>query len=411
LTLLFWSLAALMTGAALLAVLRPLLDSRDDSGASPDTGSRQLAACRARLLEIEQDVSNGILSAPDAELVRREIEREIVRVLETPPQHGGGYRPRQRFVAAAVALLLPVSAVMIYLQLGAPVLIRGPLTAGERHAMEFEQVQAVEEMIGQLAARLERQPDDENGWWLLARSYMAVENYAAAAGALERLLELAGDEPDVLVSLADALAMAGGGRLTGRPAGLVHQALALNANHRVGLWLAGLAASESGDRGAAVEYWNRLLPLVAADQEASRDIQQLIREAGGQPVTVPEPPVAGDAGILVRVSLAPGLESGIPGDATVFVVARSPDGSGPPVAVTRRRVADLPFEVRIDDAAAMSPAAKMSDHDRVRLSAWISPSGTAERRPGDLTSSVAEIPTRGSGPVAVTIDSRVPPEG
>lgn len=264
----FWIGAALMLGGALYAVLRPLL-GRNAAVAAP--AAPALLALRARLAELEREVAAGSLAAPDADVLRIEIEREMLQHADAavPPAET---RPSRR-TAIVLGLLLPLFCVALYLLLGLP----GYLAAGGGTTEQAPIDPAA--MVAQLEARLESEPEDARGWDMLARSYMVLGRHADAVLALDRLKALRGDSPELMVRLADALSREAGGTLAGRPAQLVAEALAVDPQNQAGLWLAGMVAAENGDYFGAIGRWRELLALVDAQHPAREKLEELIRRA------------------------------------------------------------------------------------------------------------------------------------
>lgn len=276
-----------------------------------------------------------------------------------------------------IALALPVFASVVYLAGGRPqslqVVDGAPAAADAQQATQ----QTPEALVAALQQRLAAQPDDLQGWLTLARSLAALQRHADASAAFARAAQLAPADADLLADQADALAMAQGGRAAGEPTRLVERALQLDARHLKALAIAATAANERGDLAAAADYWERARAAMAG------------------------------ARISGRVSLAPALASRTaPGD-TVFVVARAANGSGPPLAVLQKRVAELPFDFVLDDSLAMAPGHNLSGAKQVQLSARISRSGEATPRTGDL-SSKASAQAVGAAGVQLLIDTPSP---
>ncbi len=133
-----------------------------------------------------------------------------------------------------------------------------------------------------LARHLARSPRDGRGWVLLARIDLAGDRFAAAAEAYRMALEASpkvARDPGVWCEYADALAMAQGGVLAGRPRELIERALALDPRHERALEMAGSAAFEAGDFVAATRNWRRLLAMMPADTPAFRELDLAIRQA------------------------------------------------------------------------------------------------------------------------------------
>jgi len=144
-----------------------------------------------------------------------------------------------------------------------------------------------------LKAHVERAPRDGRAWVLLARAELEADRFREAADAYERGLassRKAALDPGVWCEYADALGMAQGGRLEGRPRELIERALALNAVHPRALEMAGSAAYERGDFAVAARYWKQLLPQLAAGTPAHGELAAAVaraerKAAGRSPLT------------------------------------------------------------------------------------------------------------------------------
>ena len=128
-------------------------------------------------------------------------------------------------------------------------------------------------MVASLAAKVQANPDDLKGWLMLARSYKTMGRYDESAEAYGKAEKLVNEDPDLLASYAETLAMARGKGLQGKPMELVAKALKLDPKHGHSLFLAGAAAMERGDRKAGIAYWEALLPQV----EPGSEIDQMLR--------------------------------------------------------------------------------------------------------------------------------------
>ena len=260
-------------------------------------------------------------------------------------------------------------------------------------------------MTDKLAARLKEAPDDAEGWRMLGRAQMALEQPELAVQAFERAARLRPLDAGALADHADALAVRNGRDLKGEPMRLIEQALKLDPMHMKSLILAGTAAFNRGDFAGAVVHWDRAGTIGPADNpmaQQARAAAAEAREAGKLP-----PPVslagavpvaaAGTVGVSGTVSLAPALRGKVSPDDTVFIVARPADGSRMPLAIVRKQVRDLPFNFTLDDSQAMSPAAQVSQAGNVIVIARISKSGQATVQPGDLEGITAAVAVGSTG--------------
>lgn len=387
----FWLGGAALTVLALALVLRPLLWRK--AGAAASRASANISVHRDQLRELDADLAAGKLERADYERARLELEARLLEDIHRPDEVSA---PRGvRGLALGVGIAVPLLAATLYFLTGNPAAI-------DREAEHAAAAGQVEAMVARLAARLRENPDDLEGWKLLARSYVVLGRFDQAADAYAKAAARAPRDARLLADFADALAMARGGRLEGEPEKLVLRALEIDPNHLKALALAGTVAFERKDYAAAAAYWQRMLPHVAPGSEDARSIEQNISEA--RSLSKPQP---GPAMVLQgTVSIEPGLKAKTAPDDTVFIFARAADGPPMPLAVVRARVRDLPYRFRLDDSMAMTPAMKLSAFPRVVVGARVSRSGAAAPQPGDLQGMSAAVANNAAG-VSVVIDSQV----
>jgi cytochrome c-type biogenesis protein CcmH len=384
----FWLIGAALAAGVLAWLLRPLL-SRQAAG-PVSSQAANVSIYRDQLRELDSDLAAGTLAQADYDRSRAELEARLLEDVRAPD--AAAHRPAGRRAALAVGGLVPVMALGVYVLVGNP----GALEREQQHAATLAQLDT---MIGRLAARLRENPDDPEGWKLLGRAYGALGRFDQAADAYAKAAARAPRDAQLLVDFADALAMARGQRFEGEPEKLIQRALEIEPNNLKGLALAGSVAFERKDYAQAAAYWQRMLPLVPAESQDARMIQQNVREARQ---------LAGDAQALQgTVSLSPQLAGRAAADDTVFVFARAADGPPMPLAVARTRVRDLPYRFRLDDSMAMTPAMKLSSFPRVVVGARVSKSGNAAPQPGDLQGASAPV-ANDAGSVNVVIDRVVP---
>jgi cytochrome c-type biogenesis protein CcmH len=385
---LFWILGALLAAGALALAARPLW--RRSAPAAPSSEAVNAAVFRDQLRELDADLAAGTLARENYDLAREEIQRRVLEDLSVEPKAatGGG----NRFVAYSL-LTVPLVACVVYLAVGSPGAIVPP--------QDPTQAQ-IEGMVERLAARLQNQPDDVEGWKMLGRSYGVLGRFPEAADAYARAAARAPRDADLLVDFADVLAMANGQRLDGEPEQLVARALAIDPNNLKGLALSGTAAFVRGDYARAVAQWERMLPLVGGDSEDARVLRGNIAEARAKAGASGDK--AGPAAKLAgSVSLSPRLKGQASPEDTVFIFARAAEGPRVPLAVLRKKVRELPVSFALDDSMAMAPGLNLSAFPRVVVSARISKSGNAASQPGDLEGASAVVANNAVG-VKVVID-------
>lgn len=160
----------------------------------------------------------------------------------------------RRRAAALAALAVPLLATGLYAALGAPRAMLVELESPAHRMNNVDMTQATQ----RLAQKLKASPDDLEGWFVLARSYQAMERWREAADAYREALRLAPDDPQMMADLADVLATAQGGQLEGEPAQWVARALSHDSKHAKSHALAAMAAYRAGRMDEATSHWKQL---------------------------------------------------------------------------------------------------------------------------------------------------------
>jgi cytochrome c-type biogenesis protein CcmH len=438
----FVTVTAVMVAAALAWVLLPLLRGTSAGGIAREASN--VAILRDQLAELRVDLANGTIPREQYEQARRELE---ARVLEESKASAGAVTHvpsiAGAWTAAIVAGALPIAALLLYVSLGnfdafSPLAAQQPTAASSaEHEMTPQQI---EEIAAKLAARLEKEPDNAQGWVVLARTYYAMSRHADAARAFERAITLDPNNADLLADYADALGAAQGGTLAGKPLELVQRALKIDPTQWKALALAGTVAFDRKDYAQAVVYWERMKATVPPGSSIAKSIDSSIaeaRELGGlkpsttvasaQPAPANKAPAAAAsmkastdnaktptaavpsalATVTGTVKLAPELTAKAAPTDTVFIFARPAQGSKMPLALLRKQVKDLPASFTLDDTMAMAPNMTLSNFSDVVVGARISKSGQAMPQSGDLEGLSTPVKVGASG-VAVTIVNTIP---
>jgi len=284
--------------------------------------------------------------------------------------------------------------------------------------LNFEQIAA---MADKLAERLKEQPNDPEGWSMLARSYGVLGRNPEAVDAYKKAVDLRADDATLLADYADALAVKNNRSISGEPMKLVERALKLEPNNLKALSLAGTAAFDRKDYAGAVSYWDKIIQTGPADNALVQQVQGSIAEARelgklpglsaalpAAPTTAPTPAVtaAANASLSGRVTLSAALAKQASPTDTVFIYARAVSGPPMPLAVLREQVKDLPITFTLDDSMAMSPSAKLSSAAKVIVSARVSKSGDAISQNGDFSGQSAPVAVGAAG-LQIEIDTVV----
>mgnify|MGYP001813486026 CR=1 FL=1 len=281
-------------------------------------------------------------------------------------------------LAGSVVVIVALSA-GIYAYQGSPAI---PSGAG---ATDASSVPDLNEMIAALAARLEAEPNDTNGWKMLGRSYMTLNNYAGAADAFRRAVELTSSgDAQALVGLGEAILARDNSRIEGETSALFESALALEPNNGTALFYGGIGALNRGNQELAADRWEILLGL-NPPPEIQQVLAQRIAEWRGEPPPAMQQPAAERPGVVVtaNVTVSATAAASLPAEATVFIIARDPGQPAPPIAAVRRRLSVWPDSVELGDGVSMIPGRTLSAFPEVELIARVSLSGQPVAQSGD----------------------------
>lgn len=219
---LFWTVAVIVTGFVLLALVPPLLGrGRNRRNADDDHAASARALYRAQLQQVETDLARARISAADAELARAEIGRRLLAISSARPAQPTSEQPPRRsgyarLWAAGVAITAPLAAVGLYLALGQPDLPDQPL-AGRKEVADAAQMRAsAEALAAEMMVAVQRDAGDLRSWVMLARALTTLDRLNEAAEAYARALALAPDQADLSGAYGEVLVRLAGGQVTER---------------------------------------------------------------------------------------------------------------------------------------------------------------------------------------------------
>ncbi len=278
-----WFVFALMTAAAIFAVLWPL------GRRSAAEGGSDLEVYRDQLEEIARDRAEGRIGAAEADAARIEVSRRLIAAAdaaESEAQRSEGGPVWRRRVAAIVGLvLLPIGASVAYLALGSPQLPGQPLA--ERRAAA-QQDNSIDTLIARVEAHLEKNPNDARGYEVVAPVYLRMGRFADAVNARRKAIALAGENAQRQADLGEALAALGNGVITADAKAAFERALELDRNDLKSLYFIGLAAEQDGDRKKAAAIWMSMLKDAPADAPWAPMVGEALTRVGGVPPKLAE---------------------------------------------------------------------------------------------------------------------------
>ncbi len=272
-----WFVFALMTSAAVFAVLWPL-----GRGQRPQRQGNESTVYKDQLAEIERDVAVGLIALPEAEAARVEISRRLLAAAEVERELPVSSNVTPRRAVAVIALVgLPIAAVAFYLPLGSPKLADFPLV---ERAQAPAASQPLDNLVAQVEAHLEKNPADGRGWTVLAPVLAKLGRFDDAIRAYRNSITYNGDSAARRADLGEAIAAAAGGVVTSEAKTEFERAIALNADEVKASYFLGLSAEQDGRPSEAASIWRAMLAKAPPDAPWRPLLQAALGRVGGAPV-------------------------------------------------------------------------------------------------------------------------------
>ena len=284
--ILFWVICAGLILIALAFILPTAMQRAGESDHELEDERKEanIAVYRDQLSELDSDLRNGIVSDEQYGQDREEIERRLLEDTATSKTTKTVTAPAvARNTAYLLGIGLPLVAVIFYLNVGSPnSLSETPQVASAPRQSAAPQERSQEQIaanVDKLAQKLQSNPNDPQGWTMLARSYSSMERWSDATGAYAKATEQSPNNADLWAEYAFATAMGNGRSLEGKPMELINRALKVDPQNAKALQLAGSAAFQAKDYKKAIDYWERILKQVPAGSEVGQAITERIDEA------------------------------------------------------------------------------------------------------------------------------------
>jgi cytochrome c-type biogenesis protein CcmH len=363
--MILWCIFAVMTAAAVLAVLWPLGRRRQKVG-----GGSDVAVYKDQLEEIDRDRAAGLIGDAEAEAARLEVSRRLLAAAGRPqpaePAVATQRGLRLRRIAAVVALLiLPFGAPALYIALGSPNIAGEPAFARVKAPQGSESVAS---LISQVEAHLARDPNDATGWELIAPVYLKLGRFDDAVVARKKVLALGGETATRQADLGEAEVAAANGVVTAEAKATFERASALDPHEAKAGYFLGLAAEQDGKTDAAASIWRTLLAEAPPNAPWAGFVRTALARVGA--AAAAPGPNATDVAAAAKMTddqrndmirgMVAGLESRLHDNGAdvdgwlrlvrAYAVLGNRDKAKNAAADARRALADHPEEIkRIDD--------------------------------------------------------------
>lgn len=286
----FWILAALLTLAAALAVVRPF--ARRAPSPSMAGKAHDIEVYRDQLRELEREVEGGLIGPQEAEQARAEIGRRILKASDDAgAARAGGNGALVRATALAAVLAVPLISWGLYGLIGSPDLPARPLA--QRLGQDPSDA-TVDELIARAEAHLANSPGDARGWQVLAPVYMRLGRFADAETALRNILRLSGDSAELRAALGEAITAGARGIVTSDAEAAFSAALALDPGDPRARFFLALARAQEGRLEDARAAWQKLRSDEPEGSPWREAAGAAIRRAGPPPGPVAPGPTQDD---------------------------------------------------------------------------------------------------------------------
>jgi cytochrome c-type biogenesis protein CcmH len=359
------------------------------------TSRRQMNAAiyREELDKLELERTAGSINTADYEIAHAEMRQRLFQ--DTNEEDDRSVMGSSKMTVISLCVFITVLSAGFYFSLGDATRI------AEKSTQQPMTQDGVEKMITEFAAKMEQDPTNLQGWAMLARSYRILGRNQEAAKAYERSGNFIDSDPQLLADYADVLASNANGSFAGKPLKLINQALKLDPNNLLALWLSGTASYTAGNYKAAVQTWEKLAQQLPPGTEDVRSIEASIAEARAKGGLTSQASVS-TKGISGKIEIAADIKSKVKSGDIVMVIARKP-GERMPVAVLKTSVSEFPMSFSLTDALAMNPSSPLSQLSEASIEVRISKTGMAKPEAGDLISTPKTVKV-GANNIRLVID-------
>lgn len=257
-----WAVMAAMTAAALAFLLPPLLRHPTAMRGRADF---DMEVYRDQIEEIGRDLDRGQITLREAEDARTEIGRRLLAADRQsgdppadPPAAAPGGRPR--WMAAAVAAVVPVAALALYYALGSPLLPgatpgKSTVAGSDESPNGGPNAQQMAALVDQLGRKLAERPDDAGGWALYARSLAGLGRVEAARDAFARAVSLDPKNAELLSRFAEVQILSAKGIVSPQARRTLDAVLSVQSDEPRARYYMGLAEQQAGRRRKALDTW------------------------------------------------------------------------------------------------------------------------------------------------------------
>ena len=388
-----WIAIILLTILAMAFICWPLLRILGQGASTAiDRQQQNISMFEQRLSELKLEREQGVLAEDDFAALQLELEKTLLSDASATTaslQPSSKVSRPQLIGVLALCALLPAIALGFYAKYGSAEELMWSAKRAQLQQSPSEKPTA-EQAVAMLEADLARNPDNAEGWFMLAGAYMGSGQFKRGAQSYANVLLYLAEETPQYASIIGQYAQAlyfVDNKVTARVQVQISRALKLDANEVLSLGLLGIDAFEAEQYQLAIKFWKK--SLLNAKVDAAEALRAGIAKAQerlqGEVVIVDEH--IANLSVVVDVQVTDEIKAQLGADTLVFVFAKA-IGGRMPLAAVKLRLSELPKRLILDDSMAMMPSVKISLQKKVQVSARISMSGQPQAQQGDFESEV-----------------------
>ncbi|MGE0223250.1 MAG: c-type cytochrome biogenesis protein CcmI [Acetobacteraceae bacterium] len=306
-------LLALLAFVTLVAVMLPLL--RPNQHAVEGTAFDRAVYCD-QLRELDRDIGRGLLSEAEAQATRLEIQRRLLATEQAAAPAASAAPGSSRLMIAMMAAFVFLGSIGLYIGLGDPA--RPDMPLASRPDGQPDAQAAIRQAVTRLEEQLKTEPDNPDGWLLLARASLLLGRLDRAASAAQKAVELGRKDPETLGTYGEILVARNEGRVTPPAQEAFAAVLKADPGNQMARFYLAVATGQGGEPRKAIDTLQALAAEMPSDSparpEIARQIEGFARLAGiptpemaaGQPVAAA--PGGPDADTMAAAAQMPEAE-------------------------------------------------------------------------------------------------------
>lgn len=275
-----WILLTTLIGLAASLAAAPFLGA----SVAAQAGDPRRALFQRQINEVERDLSQGLISAPEAAALRIEAQRRLLAAGADKQQGETAVAPTRPWAAIIVAGIVVMAGAGLYALRGMPQATSAVPPVGALPNANEQMtvagtgagVDSVDAMVEGLKGRLEQNPGDADGWRMLGWSYFNMERFSEAADAYKRAVALLPQNAAYQSAYGEALVMAAAGFVTTDAKAAFDAAIKLDPAEPRARYFRGLALDQAGDVAGAINAWIEMVDTAPGDAEWAPDLQRRI---------------------------------------------------------------------------------------------------------------------------------------